>query len=150
MAALCLISGLSETSPLPGAFPPRATFAHGDCEALSLRLPQRYTERMEAGQKKRRRVKMSRQVRVRPSDPADAFFDEVRSTVSVSPDGLFFTTLCKSYYPGMRLFVTYPHVPQATDQRENEYLSEVVSVRKVDDYRMGVAVRFLQSLSTNP
>src|SRR2546422_6816882 len=49
-------------------------------------------------ERRRRRVKMSRQVRVRPSSPVDKHFEEVRATVSASPDGLYFTTWRDAYY----------------------------------------------------
>ncbi len=96
---------------------------------------------------KRRRVKMARPVRVRPSSPNDEQFDEVRTTLSASPTGLFFTTWRDAYYRGQRVFVTYPYAAGA-DNRTNEYLGEILSIAPIEGtLRRGVAVRFLSGLN---
>src|SRR2546422_2587202 len=68
-------------------------------------------------ERRRRRVKMSRQVRVRPSSPVDKHFEEVRATVSASPDGLYFTTWRDAYYQGMRLLITFPYSSERSEER---------------------------------
>src|SRR2546425_7655871 len=68
-------------------------------------------------ERRRRRVKMSRQVRVRPSSPVDKHFEEVRATVSASPDGLYFTTWRDAYYQGMRLLITFPYSSGTRDRK---------------------------------
>lgn len=102
---------------------------------------------MEAAvQKQRRRVKISRSVRVRPSDFTTPNFDEIRVTLSASPDGFYFTTWRDAYYKGMRVFVTYPY-STSTDTRYSEYVGEVVCVETLANCRRGVAIRFLMSLN---
>lgn len=102
---------------------------------------------MEAVERRpRRRVKMARSVRVRPSELQAEPFDEVRVTVSASPDGLYFTTWRDSYYKGMRVFVTFPFSPTA-DARYCEYVGEVACVDALANSRRGIAVRFLMPLS---
>ena len=102
---------------------------------------------MEAeGRKQRRRVKMARSVRVRPSDFQVTHFDEVRVTLSASPDGLYFTTWRDTYYKGMRVFLTFPYSP-SHDSRFSEYVGEVVSVDALENSRRGIGIRFLMPLS---
>ncbi len=97
-------------------------------------------------QQRRRRVKISRQVRTRPSDPHDKHFDEVRVTVSASPSGLYFNTRRNSYYKGMRLFVTFPYF-SASDTMNCDYLGEVLRVDELPDGRYGIAVRLVSSMN---
>lgn len=102
---------------------------------------------MEAeARRHRRRVKMARSVRVRPSELQVEHFDEVRVTVSASPNGVYFTTWRDNYYKGMRVFVTFPFSPTA-DARYCEYVGEVACVDTLANSRRGIAVRFLMSLS---
>ena len=55
-----------------------------------------------------RRAKIARPVRVRPSDPRDEHFEDLPVSVNASKEGIFFTSRRKSYYKGMRVFVTFP------------------------------------------
>ncbi len=95
-------------------------------------------------ERRRRRVKMSRQVRVRPSSPVDKHFEEVRATVSASPDGLYFTTWRDAYYQGMRLLITFPY---SSGMSSPEFFGEVVSVDSLSGLRRGVGVRFLTTIA---
>ena len=102
---------------------------------------------MEAeGRKQRRRVKMARPVRVRPSDFQVTHFDEVRVTLSASPDGLYFTTWRDTYHKGMRVLLTFPYSPSLDYSRFSEYVGEVVSVDALENSRRGIGVRFLMPL----
>lgn len=96
--------------------------------------------------RRRRRVKMARPVRVRPSSPGERNFEEVRLTVSASPEGLYFTTWRNFYYKGMRVFVTYPY-SRTSDTPDCEYLGEVLSIDPLSPHRRGVAVRFLTTIT---
>ena len=51
---------------------------------------------------------MARPLRVRPSEPRDKHFEDFPVSINASKDGIYFKTKLKSYYPGMRLFVTFP------------------------------------------
>ena len=105
---------------------------------------------MEVQERQRRgRVKISRQVRVRPSDPYDKHFDEVRVTVSASPSGLYFNTRRNSYCKGMRLFVTIPYF-SGSDTMNCDYLGEVLRVDELPDGRYGIAVRLVASMNLAP
>lgn len=91
------------------------------------------------------RAKVSRMLRVRPSDPGGENFEELPISVNVSKQGLYFHTHLKSYSVGLRLFVTYPFT-FANDPMKSEFLAEVVRVEKLADSRFGIAVRLLMKI----
>jgi len=95
---------------------------------------------------KRRRLKLSRPVLVRPSSPADKHFQEVRTTISASPTGLYFTSWREGYYKGMRVFVTYPYSAQGPSG-SSEYVGEVTAVDQLEGMRRGIGVRFVSSVT---
>jgi len=96
---------------------------------------------------KRRRLKMARPVLVRPSNHTDKHFQEVRTTVSASPGGLYFTSWRDGYYKGMRVFVTYPYSAQAL-VGSSEYVGEVTAVDQLEGMRRGIGVRFVSSVTS--
>ena len=59
-----------------------------------------------------RRVRIGQPLKVRPSEPRDAHFEETSRTRNVSRDGIYFLSKSKGFYEGMRLFITLPfHSP---------------------------------------
>ena len=96
--------------------------------------------------RRKRRAEVSLALRVRPADPKDGVFEEVRATRNASRDGLYFITPAKRYYEGMQLRVTVPYQPSAgITSWENR--AEVVRVEERADSRMGVAIRLLGAAS---
>ena len=93
-----------------------------------------------------RRAKIARPVRVRPSDPRDEHFDDLPVSVNASKEGIFFTTRLKSYYRGMRVFVTFPF-SSAHDPMNCEYVAEVVRVEEMPNGKFGVAVHLKISMN---
>jgi PilZ domain len=91
------------------------------------------------------RAKVSRMLRVRPSDPDVEHFEEILSSDNVSIRGIYFRTHRQDYYVGMRLFVTYPFTFQ-NDPMKAEYLAEVVRVEKPTDNRVGVAINLIMTV----
>jgi hypothetical protein len=91
------------------------------------------------------RAKMSRMLRVRPSDPNDEHFEELPVSANVSRQGIYFHTNRSDYYKSMRLFITFPFT-FAQDSMACEYLAEVVRVDKLPDARFGVAVHLLMKV----
>ncbi len=81
----------------------------------------------------RLRTKSSKPVRVR-SKSRYGHVEELQTTVSISRDGLYFTTSLEHYYAGMRLMVTSPFPPE---------IGEVVRVERLADGCVGVVVQFL-------
>ena len=94
------------------------------------------------------RAKIARPVRVRPSEPRDDHFDDLPISVNASKEGIYFTTRLKSYYPGMRVFVTFPY-SSPHDPMNCEYVAQVVRVEKLENGKTGVAVHLKLSMNFN-
>jgi hypothetical protein len=102
-----------------------------------------------AGEKRvSRRTKIARPVRVRPSEPRDDHFEDLPISVNASKTGIYFTTRLHSYYPGMRVFVTFPY-SSPHDPMNCEYVAQVVRVEKLENGRTGVAVHLKMSMNYN-
>jgi hypothetical protein len=95
-----------------------------------------------------RRAKISRQVRVRPSDPRDDHFEDLPVSANASKHGIYFVSRRPNYYKGMRVFVTFPFT-SAHDPMNCEYLAEVVRVESLPKNRFGVAVDLKMTLNMN-
>jgi hypothetical protein len=95
-----------------------------------------------------RRAKISRQVRVRPSEPRDDHFEDLPVSANASKHGIYFVSRRSSYYKGMRVFVTFPFT-SAHDPMNCEYLAEVVRVENLPKSRFGVAVDLKMTLNMN-
>lgn len=91
------------------------------------------------------RAKMSKMLRVRPSDPDDEHFEELPVSANVSRRGIYFHTYRTNYRKGMRLFITFPFT-FADDPMTAEYLAEVVRVDHLPDNRIGVAVQLIMTV----
>lgn len=95
-----------------------------------------------------RRAKISRQVRVRPSDPRDDHFEDLPVSANASKHGIYFTSRREGYYKGMRVFVTFPFT-SSHDPMNCEYLAEVVRVESLPKNKFGVAVDLKMTLNMN-
>ena len=92
-------------------------------------------------QRRSRRAKMAKPLRVRPSDPRDPHFEEVPVSVNASKEGIYFHSRRETYYKGMRLFVTFPF-SSPHDPMNCEYVAEVVRVENLPNSKLGVAVHW--------
>lgn len=92
----------------------------------------------------KRRARIAQPVRVRPSEPMQNGFDEVRATINVCRNGLYFDTERDSYKPGMRLFITFPFHRDAS-AINLEYIGRVVRLDRLANGRVGVAVHLLMT-----
>ncbi len=90
-------------------------------------------------ERRSRRAKIARPVRVRPSDPRNDHFEDLPISVNASREGIYFTSRRKSYYQGMRVFVTFPF-SSPHDPMNCEYVAEVVRVEELPNGKFGVAV----------
>ena len=95
-----------------------------------------------------RRAKISRQVRVRPSEPRDDHFEDLPVSANASKHGIYFVSRRSNYYKGMRIFVTFPFT-SAHDPTNCEYLAEVVRIENLPKNRFGVAVDLKMTLNMN-
>ena len=101
-------------------------------------MEQATTEKVaEKERRAARRVKISRPMLARPSDPK--YKEEVQSTLNASRDGLYFTTSDNHYYVGMRLSVTLGYAP--SDSCNSASFGKVVRIDQLKDGRFGIAVR---------
>lgn len=91
------------------------------------------------------RAKLSRMLRVRPSEGDADPFEELPITTNVSKRGIYFHTNREHYRVGMRLFVTYPFT-FVNDPMKSEYLAEVVRVEQLSEGRFGIAIRLLMTI----
>ena len=89
-----------------------------------------------------RRCKFTQLMRIRPSDPQRAHFDDMRGTISVSRTGVYFQTSEPGYEVGMRLFLIMPYSndPGSTNR---EYLAEVVRKDPLPNGLTGIGVKLL-------
>jgi len=92
----------------------------------------------------KRRACISQPVRVRPSEPIPNTFDEVRATINVCRNGLYFDTDRGCYKVGMRLFITFPF-HEDVQAINLEYIGRVVRIDKRADGRFAVAVELLMT-----
>jgi len=95
-----------------------------------------------------RRAKISRQVRVRPSEPRDDHFEDLSVSANASKHGIYFVSRRTQYYKGMRVFVTFPFT-SAHDPMNCEYLAEVVRVENLPNSKFGIAVDLKMTLNMN-
>ena len=93
-----------------------------------------------------RRAKIARTLRVRPSEPRDEHFEDLPISANASKEGIFFTTRREGYYPGMRVFVTFPY-SSPHDPMNCEYVAHVVRVEKMANGKFGVAVELLMTMN---
>src|SRR5271170_7143436 len=93
-----------------------------------------------------RRAKISRTLRVRPSEPRDEHFEDLPISINASKEGIYFTTRRLAYYPGMRVFVTFPF-SSPHDPMNCEYVAEVVRVDKLTNGKSGVAVHLKMTMN---
>jgi hypothetical protein len=94
-----------------------------------------------------RRIRIGQPLKVSPSDPHDAHFEETATTKNVSRDGIYFLSKNEAYHEGMRLFVTLPyHFPSAP--HDLEYLGQVARIENLPDGYRGIAVQLLSTINT--
>jgi hypothetical protein len=100
-------------------------------------------KRSRAGAKdarRRKRIKFSLPVHVRPFDSRLIDIEDVGEVVDFTQDGLFFVTCMPHYQVGMRLIVTFPFGKAAATRRR--FLGTVVRLEE-RLFGTGIAVRFL-------
>jgi hypothetical protein len=92
-----------------------------------------------------RRCKINQLMRIRPSDPERDHFDDIRGTVSVSRNGVYFQSSEAGYEVGMRLFVSMPYSKEPAAMTR-EYLAEVVRRESLPNGLFGVGFKILMEM----
>jgi PilZ domain len=103
-------------------------------------------ETQYADKRRSRRAKLTKPLRVRPSEPRDEHFEDLPVSVNASKEGIYFHTRKSNYYKGMRVFITFPFTSQH-DPMNCEYVAEVVRVETLPNNRFGVAVHLLMTMN---
>jgi len=104
------------------------------------------TDKQYAELRRSRRAKIARPVRVRPSEPRDDHFEDLPTSVNASKEGIYFISRRDAYYPGMRVFVTFPY-SSPHDPMNCEYVAEVVRVEKLPNGKSGIAVHLKMTMN---
>lgn len=110
------------------------------------RLMPNQTEAQYAQQRRSRRAKIAKPLRVRPSEPRDDHFEDLPVSINASKEGIYFHTRRNNYYKGMRVFVTFPFT-SAHDPMNCEYVAEVVRVETLANGRFGVALHLKMTVN---
>jgi hypothetical protein len=96
-----------------------------------------------------RRCKITQLMFIRPSDPEQKYFEDLRGTVSASRSGIYFHTTEPHYEVGQRLFVTMPYSANpCTPSRQ--YLVEVVRKDALPNGMIGVGFVTLTEITEQP
>jgi hypothetical protein len=101
------------------------------------------SERQAPGKdaRRRRRIKVSLPLQVRPFDARFADIVDVGEVVDFTRDGLYFATCMPHYFIGMRLLVTFPFGDKVCAHKK--LLGKIVRMERHDNGSHGVAVKFL-------
>ena len=97
-------------------------------------------------QRRSRRAKIAKPLRVRPSEPRDDHFEDLPVSINASKEGIYFHTRRPNYYKGMRVFVTFPFA-SPHDPMNCEYVAEVVRVESLANGRFGVALHLKMTMN---
>jgi hypothetical protein len=90
-------------------------------------------------------INQSQTVRIRPVE--SQYTEEIRPTLNVTWDGLYFATSIGHYFSGMVVYVTRGF--QSSDPANREKLGTVVRVDKMKEGRWGIAVHLAREADTN-
>jgi hypothetical protein len=91
--------------------------------------------------RRRKRLKVSLPLHLRPFDIRFRDIEEVGQVVDFTRDGLRFTTCMPHYFVGMRLEITFPYGDKVAAQRK--FLGLIVRTEDHGNGTSGVSVRFL-------
>jgi len=105
------------------------------------RAIERCAERAPGDAPRRKRLKVSLPVHVRPFDVRFAEIEDVGQVVDFTRDGLYFITSMPHYFMDMRLIVTFPYGDNVSARRM--FSASVVRLEHGEGQKRGIALRFL-------
>jgi hypothetical protein len=91
--------------------------------------------------RRRKRLKVSLPVHVRPFDARFAEIEDIGQVVDFTRDGLYFVTSMPHYFVGMRLIVTFPYGDNVSARRK--FLASIVRLEHRGEQKRGVALRLV-------
>lgn len=106
-----------------------------------MRAIERCAAKTPADGRRRKRLRVSLPLHVRPFDARFCEIEDVGQVVDFTRDGLYFMTCMPHYLVGMRLIVTFPYGDNVSAHRK--FLATIVRIEPRDDQKCGVALRFL-------
>ena len=98
-------------------------------------------ERAARDARRRKRLKVSVPVHLRPFDARFSDMEDVGEVANFTRDGLYFMTCMPHYFVGMRVMVTFPYGDNVSASRK--FLATIVRLDNDDGHKRGVALRFL-------
>lgn len=101
----------------------------------------RGTEKASRDARRRKRLKVSLPLHIRPFDARFAEIEDVGQVIDFTRDGLYFTTSMPHYSVGMRLMITFPFGDKVSAHRK--FLGSIVRLEDRGTHTVGIAVRFL-------
>jgi len=101
----------------------------------------RGTEKASGDDRRRKRLKVSLPLHVRPFDARFSDIEDVGQVIDFTRDGLYFTTSMPHYSVGMRLMITFPYGDKISAHRK--FLGSIVRLEHRGANHVGIAVRFL-------
>lgn len=91
--------------------------------------------------RRRKRLKVSLPLHIRPFDARFAEIEDVGQVVDFTRDGLYFVTSMPHYSVGMRVIITFPYGDKVSAHRK--FLGSILRLEDQGSNRRGIAVRFL-------
>lgn len=106
----------------------------------SVRPSTRGSDKASRDARRRKRLKVTLPLHVRPFDARFAEIEDVGQVVDFTRDGLYFVTSMPHYSVGMRVMITFPYGDKVSAHRK--FLGSIV---RLEDRgaSVGIAVRFL-------
>lgn len=106
-----------------------------------MRAIDRFAAKAQADGRRRKRLRVSLPVHLRPFDARFCEIEDVGQVVDFTRDGLYFVTCMPHYLLGMRLIVTFPYGDNVSTHRK--FLATIVRLERLDNQKCGIALRFL-------
>ena len=107
----------------------------------SVRPPARFSEKTGRDARRRKRLKVSLPLHIRPFDARFADIEDVGQVIDFTRDGLYFMTSMPHYSVGMRVMITFPYGDKVSAHRK--FLGSIVRLEDRGSNHVGIAVRFL-------
>jgi hypothetical protein len=103
--------------------------------------PAAVTQKTPSDGRRRKRLRVSLPLHVRPFDARFAEIEDVGQVIDFTRDGLYFVTNMPHYSVGMRLIVTFPYGDNIS--AHGKFIATIVRLEDRGNDTRGIAVRFV-------